>query len=77
MKYRIVCSLDDTWTVEEYIEGNWKGDWYVVYTCELKGDQGYYEAKAWIKRKEAEQTAIEIANELIKQLKEKEDEKDV
>lgn len=52
MKYRIVCNMDDTWTVQERTaDGGWMG----VHHCELKCEQGYYEAKAWIKRKEAEQ----------------------
>lgn len=52
-KYRIVCQMDDTWIVEEYIEDNWKGDWMSIHHCELKGEQGYYEAKAWIERRKA------------------------
>lgn len=51
MKYRIVCSLDDTWVVQERMSD---GSWMSVHHCELKAEQGYYEAKAWIKRKEAE-----------------------
>jgi hypothetical protein len=51
MKYRIVCLADDTWVVQER-NGD---DWWTVHHCELKCEQGYYEAKAWLKRKEAEQ----------------------
>lgn len=50
MKYRIVCLADDTWVVQER-NGE---DWWTVHHCELKAEQGYYEAKAWLKRKEAE-----------------------
>lgn len=51
MNYRIVCSLEDTWVVQERMSD---GSWMSVHHCELKAEQGYYEAKAWIKRKEAE-----------------------
>lgn len=50
-KYRIVCQMDDTWIIQERCGLEWMS----VHHCELKGEKGYYEAKAWIKRKEAEQ----------------------
>lgn len=50
-KYRIVCNIDDTWYVQERTP---EGDWMSIHHCELKGGQGYYEAKAWINRKEGE-----------------------
>ena len=50
-KYRIVCEIDDTWQVQERTAD---GGWMSCHHCELKGEQGYYEAKAWLSRKEGE-----------------------
>ena len=50
-KYRIVCEIDDTWQVQERTAD---GGWMSVHHCELKGEKGYYEAKAWLGRKETE-----------------------
>ena len=50
-KYRIVCYIDDTWVVQERTP---EGDLMSIHHCELKGEQGYYEAMAWMSRKEAE-----------------------
>ena len=48
-KHRIVCNLDDAWIIQERTP---EGEWMSIHHCELKGEKGYYEAKAWLQRKE-------------------------
>lgn len=48
--YRIVFQMDDTWIIQK----RYGREWMSVHHCEIKGEQGYYEAKAWINRKEGE-----------------------
>ena len=53
-KYSIVCEYpSDIYKVMEQaytIEQGWC--WMEIHRCELKGEQGYYEAKAWIEKQE-------------------------
>ena len=52
-KYRIVCEYpSDQWTVQEQNELYGRPISVVVHICDLKGEKGYYEAKAWIKQQE-------------------------
>ena len=48
-QYRIVCFYpSDEWCVQEYREGNWRGDWWTIHHCTAKGKDGYDEAKKWM-----------------------------
>lgn len=52
-KYRIVCEYpSDQWTVQEQNELYGNPISVVVHICELKGKEGYEEAKQWIEKQE-------------------------
>lgn len=49
-KYKIVYYWpSDIWAVKEQIESDGKTDWMEVHRCESKGENGYNEAKKWLK----------------------------
>lgn len=48
--YRIVCYYpSEVWAVLEQVEFNGKHDWMEAHRCTSKGEDGYKEAKQWIK----------------------------
>ena len=52
--YRIICYWpSEDWAVQERIEkDDHTTDWMEVHRCESKGEEGYNEAKKWIKENE-------------------------
>lgn len=50
MKHRILCRWPhESWEVQEEVNNNGKTDWMTIHHCEGKGDEGYKEAKKWLK----------------------------
>ena len=47
--YRIVCSPNEVWSVQEMVETDYRSDWMEAYRCTAQGEAGYNEAKKWIK----------------------------
>ena len=49
--YRIVCTYpSDVWVVQEQVEkDDHTTDWMEVHRCTEKGEEGYKEAKKWLK----------------------------
>lgn len=53
IKYKIICYWpSEAWAVLEPIEFDGKPDWMEVHRCTAKGEEGYNEAKQWIKENE-------------------------
>lgn len=52
--YRIVCTYPgDVWAIQEQVEkDDHTPDWMEVHRCTAKGEDGYLEAKQWIKENE-------------------------
>ena len=48
-QYRIVCSPNGFWSVQEMVETDYRFDWMEAHRCTAQGEAGYHEAKKWIK----------------------------
>lgn len=46
--YRIVCSPNEVWSVQEMVETDYRSDWMEAYRCTAQGEDGYKEAKRWL-----------------------------
>lgn len=51
MNYRIICYWpSEVWAVQEQVEkDDHTTDWMTAYHCSAKGEDGYKEAKKWLK----------------------------
>lgn len=49
--YRIICYWpSEVWAVQERVEkDDHTTDWMTAYNCSAKGEEGYNEAKNWLK----------------------------
>ena len=49
-KYKIICYWpSEEWAVLEQVDNNGRADWMEAHRCKSKGEEGYKEAKKWIK----------------------------
>lgn len=51
-KYRIVCTIDGTFTVQDKASN---GEWMEVHRCEAKNEAGLNEARLWIDKEGGEE----------------------
>ena len=52
-RYKIVCLWpSEEWQIKELVESDGRDNWMEVYRCTEKKEEGYEEAKKWLKEKD-------------------------